>query len=704
MPTPAKKPTPTASRPNPARGALMTSTATIAVQTPQLGPVLTREAPSAPPAGDPEQRRGTPPSMSGTRAAEALIVPSTYDAATHSVEMILSTGARVQRGWYAEELEISPEAIDLTRAIAGLVPYLNAHRQNDIDAVLGNFRDVRIENGQLIARCFFSQENPAGVRAEARVAAGELPGVSIGYVVRNWMLVESNDEIDVWRATRWELLEGSSVPVPADPNAGVRSVVTSPGTPAAASGEQEDDEMLLRNQPGGGAAAAPAPTIAAPTDVRAAPTATPAPAAPAVETVSAARLLEAANNAGLDAPVRERLLAAHADTPFNEDGLMAEIGRSFAARDQGQRQHNHIQVGNDLSREGRRTGMADAIVHRMSGRGQLSEQGRQYRGLSLVEMARECLTADGEAVRGLAPNQIAERALHSTSDLPYIVQSAMNRRLRESYEGREPTYRQWARRAPNAPNFKSIDVVQLSAMPSLLRVNEGGEIKAGTISDGKISYFVFTYARRLGITRQLIVNDDLRALDRFAAGFASSGLRLENSTVYGQLTGVNTYNGGALFHADNGNLAASGAALSATTLGEGRKRIRKQKGLQGESLNIAPRFLLAPTDLEQAAYQYTSSQFVPAQAAHINEFREGGRTALTPIIDSVLDASSATAFYLAADSADVDTIEWCYLDGAEGVQIAERMGFEIDGVEIKATLDFGSAVIDHRGFDKNPGA
>ena len=34
------------------------------------------------------------------------------------------------------------------------------------------------------------------------------------------------------------------------------------------------------------------------------------------------------------------------------------------------------------------------------------------------------------------------------------------------------------------------------------------------------------------------------------------------------------------------------------------------------------------TDLEQVAYQFTSSQFVPAKSGDINEFRAGGRTAL----------------------------------------------------------------------------
>ena len=52
----------------------------------------------------------------------------------------------------------------------------------------------------------------------------------------------------------------------------------------------------------------------------------------------------------------------------------------------------------------------------------------------------------------------------------------------------------------------------------------------------------------------------------------------------------------------------------------------------------------------------------------------------------------------------IDTIEYAYLDGQDGVFTETRMGFEVDGMEVKARHDFGAKAIDHRGFYKNPGA
>ena len=132
--------------------------------------------------------------------------------------------------------------------------------------------------------------------------------------------------------------------------------------------------------------------------------------------------------------------------------------------------------------------------------------------------------------------------------------------------------------------------------------------------------------------------------------------------------------------------------------------MRLQKGAQAEELNIAPRFLLVPAALEQKAYEFTSTNYVPATKAEINEFRAGGRTALEPIVESVLDANSSTAWYLAADGGQVDTVEYCYLDGAEGPVIESQAGFENDGVSYKCRLDFAAKAIDFRGLYKGAGA
>jgi hypothetical protein len=301
--------------------------------------------------------------------------------------------------------------------------------------------------------------------------------------------------------------------------------------------------------------------------------------------------------------------------------------------------------------------------------------------------------------------------IHSTSDFGSIMANVANQRLRGAYEENPGTYGMWARRAPNAPDFKAINVVQLSGFPELLRTNEHGEFKYGTLRDGAESYAVFTWGLIVSLTRQAIVNDDLRAFDRMVGGFGNSARRLENRMVYAQLTsGANLADGQPLFSAATGNRAQSniqtgaGSALQLSSLSAGRTAMRLMKGLNGEELNLAPDYLIVPVALEQTAYQLTSANYVPATQSAINEFRAGGRTAITPIVEPLLDATSATQWYLAANSRQVDTVEYCYLDGAEGPVIEQQMGFEVDGMSMKCRLDFGAKAVDHRGVHRGAGA
>ena len=77
---------------------------------------------------------------------------------------------------------------------------------------------------------------------------------------------------------------------------------------------------------------------------------------------------------------------------------------------------------------------------------------------------------------------------------------------------------------------------------------------------------------------------------------------------------------------------------------------------------------------------------------------------LAVIAEPRLDpASGAVPWFLVASPAAIDTIEYAYLEGQEGVALETRMGFDVDGVEVRARLDFGAKAIDWRGLYKNPG-
>ena len=133
---------------------------------------------------------------------------------------------------------------------------------------------------------------------------------------------------------------------------------------------------------------------------------------------------------------------------------------------------------------------------------------RQYRGMALLELARESLGNAGVNTRGLSRDEVATRALHSTSDFPEILSAVTNKTLRQAYEAYPRTFMLFCRQVL-ATDFKAMNRVQLGEAPQLLEVGESGEFKRGTLGESKESYKVKTYGRVVAITRQVLINDDL---------------------------------------------------------------------------------------------------------------------------------------------------------------------------------------------------
>jgi hypothetical protein len=157
----------------------------------------------------------------------------------------------------------------------------------------------------------------------------------------------------------------------------------------------------------------------------------------------------------------------------------------------------------------------------------------------------------------------------------------------------------------------------------------------------------------------------------------------------------------ALFHATHGNLATGGgSALQLSSLTTARKSMRLQKGLDGTTpIDATPKFLIVPAALETTAEQLLTT-ITPATSGDVNPF--AGKLEL--VVDPRLDASSVTAWYLAADPAVVDGIEYSYLDSAAGPEVIVQEGFEVDATQFKVRLDYGAGVLDWRGLYKANGA
>jgi hypothetical protein len=597
-----------------------------------------------------------------TRRAD--LAPATADRETRTVEVIWSTGAPVRRrdmaGEYIERLSLDAVAVDLTRLRGASV--LDAHRQSAVRDVLGSVREASVDGKRGSATVQFSAR-PEVEAIWQDVLAGILRHVSVGYSVEEWAESLENGA-RVLTAVRWTPHEISLVPTPADPGAHIRMETNMPDT---------------NNEPN-----QPADTTA--TVLTRAATNT--------EIRSIARI------AGLDQAWVDGQIDAEADSDTARRAAFDALARrsSPAIRSEQVR----VEMGESQDEPVLRARqMGEALYARINRRHQLSEPARRYAYATPVDMAREMLTLRGESTMGLSPATLITRALHTTSDFPIILGDTVGRVLRDAYQAAPAGVRRLGRQT-TARDFRAVNKLMLGEAPLLEKLNEHGEIKAGTMAEAREAYKVETWARKIGITRQVLVNDDLGAFSDLARRMGQGAAETE-ARVLVDLLEANAGNGPklsdnkTLFHADHGNKAGAGAVISDTTLSAARLALRTQKGIEDRIIRVTPKNLLVPPALETEAEKWLAT-VAAAKTADVNPFSG----TLSLIVEPRL--SSATRWYITADPAEIDGLEFAYLSGNEGPQVESRSGWDVDGVEIRVILDFGAGFVDHRGWFMNAGA
>lgn len=638
------------------------------------------------------------------------------DAEARVVTLCWTTGAQVMRyDWYEgkrflEELSLEDGAVDLSRLNDG-APLLNSHGIYSLESQIGVVERAWIESGKGYAEVRFPQ---AGVDANAdrifsMVKDKIIRNVSVGYRVNKYQITDNQGEgLDVWRAVSWMPMEISLVTVPADAGAGVRSeqhihACEFLGRSLPATQTTTETEAMTEAERIAAAAAAAEQNRVAEAARAAELTAATTAAATAAATAERTRGIEIRQRvatAGLPAEFADTLISSGVSIEHTPARILDEM----AAR--GTRPGLPANAGartTPESIEAIRTAVAESILHRHNPvEYKLTEAGRNYRGLSILEVARRVLESDGVSTTGMTKMELAGRALHTTSDFPNILANVANKTLQAGYKQEQRTFLPVGTRS-DAVDFKQKSSLILGEGSNLDKVNEKGEFTRGTIGEGKEAWQIASYGKVFGITRQALINDDLGAFTRLPSMMGNAGVRLENDIFWGILiANAALADGVTLFHANHKNLLTGGTSVLALQgLTDMRKQFRQQKGLDGnQTLNLEMKTIVVNSSLETTAEQLISSLVVPTAAASaIPQFIRS----LQPIVEPRLDAISATVWFGFCDPSQQESIEYGYLEGQEGVYLETRIGFDVDGVELKARHDFGAKAVNFRGVQKSAG-
>jgi phage major head subunit gpT-like protein len=206
----------------------------------------------------------------------------------------------------------------------------------------------------------------------------------------------------------------------------------------------------------------------------------------------------------------------------------------------------------------------------------------------------------------------------------------------------------------------------------------------------------------VSLTRQAIINDDLSAMERVPEMLGRGFRRLESNIIWGLITGnaVTSVDGVALFDAAHGNMGGvGGLSISTSGFNTARKAMRKQTDIAGNTINLQPSYLFAPTDLEATALQFLfPTGFAPAaRIGDAGPAVQAQTAGVQLIVEPRLDVAD-DVWYLAASPGAVEGLVYGYLAGEEGPTVTTAEKRDPDGVELLARFDFGAAVKDFRGF------
>lgn len=575
----------------------------------------------------------------------APFTPSSFNAETRTIEAVISTGADVDRrdarGPFVERLNLVP--IDPATLID--IPVLDGHRQGGSEHVVGVVIAARHEGGALIATIKLSDADD--VRSIVRkIEEGVLRGVSIGYALANPTEIKDVAGRRI-RTAIPKIREVSIVAIPADEASRIRS-------------DQMDADTIETTE----------------------------------DTTSATRagvnaqIRSIAEIAGLSRTWADAQIDAEADiAATREAAFTAMQTRSGAAAT------IRAHVGTDNTDPAViRTRQAEALAYRMGGP-EASEGALPFMDLGFADLARDSLIRAGVSVASMSRETMLQRAMHTTSDFPLMLDQTGTRVVETAYRTAESPLKVLARRRL-VQDLRGVTVLKAGEVSPLHKVTEAGEIKGLTMGEGAEGYAVESYAGTIALSRKLLLNDDFGVFGDMATRIGQAAAATESDALFNLLNaagglGPLMSDGKRLFHVDHGNFASGGFDKD-VTLQAGRAAMRGQKGIDGVSpANVVPKFLVVGPEMESTA-EGLLTLLQAAKAEDLNLF--AGK--LTLLVEPRITDDAA---YIFGDPALAPVLEMAYLASAPGPQVSSRDGWDVLGREFRVVLDLGVGAIDYRG-------
>lgn len=669
------------------------------------------------------------PEAINTRTAKPLERRASFDVATfdakeNTVEVVFATETQVLRntwdGKYFEVLACNSKNIRMERINSG-GPVVDSHSTYSLKSQFGVVEKAWVDDAKKECRAIVrlsQREEWKGVVED--IKSGIIRNISVGYRIHKVEVDDSSEnETPIYRVVDWEPYELSFVSMPADHKSGTRSAdgtenevtIISKNSnqnnmPNKAEGAQGNEQTRNEQTPAQ-PAAAPAP--AASEETPATRTAEPTVDAKQIRAAERKRISDIETTARIAGVSDKAFVQSLIDGDKTTDEARAAIINKAAENETTQpAPHSGARIVADETDKVR--GGAEIFLMQRAGitlakdvKPEHLEYAKKFRGMTLLDIAKDSLTRAGVDYRGLDKMEIVGRAFtSSSSDFPVLLEGTTRRILLAAYGIQADSWKKFCMTG-SVSDFREHKRLRMGSFTKLDAVNENGEYKTKAITDAESeSISASTFGNIINVSRKMIINDDLAGFTRLSQMLGRAAARSIEIDVYTLLASNPTMGDGkTLFHADHNNIG-TGGAMSVDKFDELRVKMASQKDKDNNDyLDLRPSVLVCGVGYGGAARVINDAQYDPSVS---NKFQVPNK--VRGLFGEVVDTPriTGTEYYAFADPNVEPVIEVAFLDGNQTPFMESRNGFEVDGVEWKIRHDYGVGAIGWRGAVKNAGA
>jgi hypothetical protein len=246
-------------------------------------------------------------------------------------------------------------------------------------------------------------------------------------------------------------------------------------------------------------------------------------------------------------------------------------------------------------------------------------------------------------------------------------------------------------------DFRNQYALQVGGFTTAEKVPEKADYHEIEMTDDRAEYKVAKYGQIFALSWEAMTNDDLGAFGQTAQRLGGMMARTVEDFVFGTMLDDNPtlYDSIALFHNTHANNLGSGKALSHDNLEAGIKLLMAQTDIEGNPLDIKPKYLIVHPNEYYEALRLVKSPARPATANNDINVHYGELEVIPTA------RVTSTRWFVMADPAQIETFEIGFLGGRQQPEIFEEGVdgmFRSDVKRWKARHVFGGAWVDYRGI------